>query len=1096
MSQYVTRLREEHDEQGQVGRDRIEWPTPIGTWKQNEGINRLETFADNLDVSQSPADTDLLNSVPTPWARLLLFEAALYNTRHPSHRDIEDQWRGLLGVLALATPLRLNIATKAIQLTDFHQSRIGRSFLDLRPQYQMAEGDAEDGKWNQFQMVFADGALLGATSPRTLVYTGISHRCPSSIPFRSTLGRLSNPVAYYKKFNDFYYLGLLARWVSGLIDTLEHNQQLATWLGDIPAAPGAAPQSRMGKLLERLRAWQAELLGIQQADVAGEATPRFTLSPYNVVRGLPVAREAGISDLFLRGRNDVIVCYQPARGSQLLNAYGDEVVNEHIKIYDGRWIQADEPLPVPLTFVPNNIRVIEDPSILFEEALIQINLPETPSAVHYLQHGSRMYLFPFKSDVLNYFSPGELAENTKIFPDSQSNKLRVELKIPLANNRMVKVSREYPLDTGVIADPKTAELAAWPDFASPAWKRYFYVKAEAGKPQVDFEPVGEHTTRTKDKHTWYTTPQPAEAFVGAIDGKKGLLVLKNNSIAPPDKFWKLGVDFGSTHTRAFSLLVERRGDGYVTSPGIPIQPVSFATRAQALTFCDETDLKPRFFPLIGTLEPTVREELKSLLMMPETNPVATDDWLPREGYVYTHWIYDGDYDSNGLRSNLKWNSHRDDPDLRAFLRCLLVMIQAEAIKQGAQVVSIAHTYPSVFTEGLVAKHKAEWRDLEEYINSGSEEASQIKIEDATITETVAVCRHLEWEQGASPIANTISLDIGGSTTDMAVWAAKKLEVQESVKMAAGIIGSYLQSSDAKDFLRWLESTLRGAPYNLKNFSMSRFASKPSGYSLMFNNLLSATEWRNHLDVLVDQIKGAKEARRLLSHVIYLYGGLLYYAGLLARKAGLQARHDTYYLFFCGKGGTLIRWISAPEDFAQQMFEAGLFGPGGRGTHASPSVVLKTSQRPKEEVGRGLLAESHLQGNPKDKIIGLLDPNPPSVTVGETGYEGLSWDGELNPTRLLQLPDGVVPAMKDLQELNTFMEAFKTATQSAANELGLESVTARAFQTRLLQRLFGSSKGSIITDIRTNDEDALMEPLFITELKVLLETTTKNNELFA
>ena len=43
-SQYVTRLREEPDEQGQVGRDLLDWPTPIGTWKQGEEINRLETF--------------------------------------------------------------------------------------------------------------------------------------------------------------------------------------------------------------------------------------------------------------------------------------------------------------------------------------------------------------------------------------------------------------------------------------------------------------------------------------------------------------------------------------------------------------------------------------------------------------------------------------------------------------------------------------------------------------------------------------------------------------------------------------------------------------------------------------------------------------------------------------------------------------------------------------------------------------------------------------------------------------------------------------------------------------------------------------------
>src|SRR6185503_20825459 len=148
MSQYITKLYD--GENGNSGRDGIEWPTPVGTWKQGENVNRLETFANNLDVSKVPADTDLLNSVPTPWARLLLFESALYKAKHPSHRDIEDQWRGLLGVIALAAPLRVNLEIKSVSLTqqvNQYQSKVAKSFIDLRPQYQLAQVDQESGKW-------------------------------------------------------------------------------------------------------------------------------------------------------------------------------------------------------------------------------------------------------------------------------------------------------------------------------------------------------------------------------------------------------------------------------------------------------------------------------------------------------------------------------------------------------------------------------------------------------------------------------------------------------------------------------------------------------------------------------------------------------------------------------------------------------------------------------------------------------------------------------------------------------------------------------------------------------------------------------------
>jgi hypothetical protein len=486
-----------------------------------------------------------------------------------------------------------------------------------------------------------------------------------------------------------------------------------------------------------------------------------------------------------------------------------------------------------------------------------------------------------------------------------------------------------------------------------------------------------------------------------------------------------------------------------------------------------------------------------MMMMPEPNPGSLNDWLPREGYVYTHWTYDGDYDAHNLHFNLKWNSNRDDHDLRAYLRCLLMMIQAEATSRGVKVVSVEHTYPSVFTAGLVAKHQNEWRDLESYLNLGVKDPdSRVTVQPSSVTETVAVCRHLEWEQKASPVTNTISLDVGGSTTDIAVWALKKLEVQESIKLASGIIGRYLQSSDAHEFLEWYETVLQSPPYKLR-VSFADFASKPSGYSLMFTNLLSALEFTGNLRGLIEQINAEPKARRLMSYIIYLFGGLLYYAGLLARKAGLPQNNDKYNIYFCGRGGTVVEWIRGYEVLAQEMFEAGLFGPNGRQGKESPTVSVKLSEKPKQEVGRGLLAESKLQGNSREAQVGLIDPSPPSVTVGETGYENLDWNNELTSQALRTLPENTVPAMSDLKELTTFLDVFKQArsTKAAAVELKLDKVSPGSFRERLLQRLFGNAKGCIVSDVKNDSEDALVEPLFITEIKVLLETATPNLSMF-
>ena len=144
-----------------------------------------------------------------------------------------------------------------------------------------------------------------------------------------------------------------------------------------------------------------------------------------------------------------------------------------------------------------------------------------------------------------------------------------------------------------------------------------------------------------------------------------------------------------------------------------------------------------------------------------------------------------------------------------------------------------------------------------------------------------------------------------------------------------------------------------------------------------------------------------------------------------------------------------------------------------------------------------MAESELQGNQKGRQLGLLDPTSSSVTVGETGYGDLKWDDKLTAEAIKQLPVNKVPALNELRELSNFLEVFKQedVTKAAAVELKVSQVNAKQFCDHLLQRLFGTAKGCIVSDVRKNDDDALIEPLFITEIKVLLEVATQNIEMY-
>src|SRR5437667_35494 len=175
-----------------ITRDGLNYPKP-GTWMRNVSFNKLATLAKNLDTSKSKNYPDKLRSVPTPWARLLLFESALFNKEHPAHEEIRDQWRGLLGLLGLADVLGLGskLTVRPFDLDAEPNGDLKGAFLTLRPKPISGRGgDSEKNKWNNLSLILFDGAVLGATSPRTLVFTGIAHRCPSIIPFRSEYERL------------------------------------------------------------------------------------------------------------------------------------------------------------------------------------------------------------------------------------------------------------------------------------------------------------------------------------------------------------------------------------------------------------------------------------------------------------------------------------------------------------------------------------------------------------------------------------------------------------------------------------------------------------------------------------------------------------------------------------------------------------------------------------------------------------------------------------------------------------------------------------------------------------------------------------------
>ncbi|MGH9751931.1 MAG: hypothetical protein ACREA2_04040 [Blastocatellia bacterium] len=1116
MSQYLPKLH---------SRDLISWSQP-GVW-QEESLTKMADFAVSLEVTKTETQADLLNSVPAPWARLLMFETALFNPAHPAHREIVEQWRGLLGLIALSKLLNVSLERHTVRLPDLKDKHeIAKTFHDLSPGYAAAAGAGSPGpeRWHDWQLLEVDDIIIGATSPRTLVFTGVAHRCPNSIPFRSAEGRLSDPASYYLRYKDRETLGHLRFWLDKLIQGLRDDQDLQGWLGVLPVAQGGMKLKRSDQLLKQLENWRDDV-NAPSLPATGPPQPVFTLPPYEgILTGLPPIDKMR-SDFLLAKRDDVMILYSPDTpiSSRIYNAQEMELMGESLRVFENHWVEANKKITIPPVIFPKHLTLIADPAAFFEDALLKVDLPDQSLVAYALRTPKDAYLFPFKKEILDYLTPEEINQHTSATMVAERNTIRVELRLPLINQRFIKVVREYRLDAEVFTEPEliTPDIAVWPDFVAAGWQRYFYFISQLTTTGIEFEPLSSISSkreiRQEQTYFWLASRDPIAAFVGTSKhqqshGKQGLLLLHYRSLDPPHKMWRVGVDFGSTHTRVFALTVNRDGNGaLVGAADAQIEPVQFRARAREITRCDRAVLKMNFFAPdeAGYDQKSVYKmlQLSSLLYQPQLMPGELADWLPREGYVFQPSLLEiaTNYrESEHLRGHLKWDDQDGSHGLRAFFRCLLLMVQAEALEQRARVVEVVHTHPSVLTQRLVNRQNNEWAGVQEYINPSAiydQEKIRVVPAGANCSETVAVCRHLAFEQHAAPTMNVISLDIGGSTTDLAVWSQNQLRVNESVKAAAGLVANYLKSTrdDAANFRQWFFGLLAGEPYKIE--------ANQKPYDLMFYEALSTAEARNLLGQLIGSMQTAEEeSGGLIAHLIYLFSMMLYYAGLTARKAGLHATQEEFYVYFCGKGGQLVTWVPEYTEMVEGMFLAGLHGPHANAERKAPSVQVKLSKYPKEEVGRGLLAASMLQA---DKVRTYFGEQalPPSVTVGETGYKFSNqcpqWGDDLSPEILKQLQQPL-PALAELHELRHFMLALHAnrATQHAARVLRLpdpEQVDheerMRKFRASLAQRLFGMQKGAILQDLQDRPDEALLESLLITELKVLLETLTETPQIF-
>lgn len=340
--------------------------------------------------------------------------------------------------------------------------------------------------------------------------------------------------------------------------------------------------------------------------------------------------------------------------------------------------------------------------------------------------------------------------------------------------------------------------------------------------------------------------------------------------------------------------------------------------------------------------------------------------------------------------NLKWAELTDDNKKRiaAFLETIMLMVRAKLISAGANLpaTKLVWFYPSSMPPFRLMQFETVWHKLyEQYIDP---KATENGFQNVTkILESLAPFYYYKnVERVEAQARPAISIDIGGGTTDVAVFTDNKPDFMTSFTFAANAIwgdgygGNVNNNGFIQAFKGDFQTILSAEKNKLTNLSST--LDQLSGKSVDAISFLFSLE--NHPDVIAKKLSPSLSlTRKLQDHRLKLIP-LLFYVAIIKHIAELMKLKNMpvpQYVTFSGTGSKMIFILDGQPrldtltKLTRLIFElvAG---------ESYPGLILKHTKSPKQVTCKG----------------GLSAPNSAQITLPEikavltTGSQGSLLDG--------------------------------------------------------------------------------------------------------
>lgn len=1098
-------------------------PVTAGQWEQVAIAGHfLKGMADGLAVAAQEKKTESIDSIPDIWARPILFKMALYDAGHKNfdaglHEKVQGEWRALLAMLALQERQHLPLTAEEVHLGNVGANgALGDMLLSLAPK---DSADGQEKAWNDIYVISYNGVPLAITSPLTLIAVAADYSTALSgqltQPWSSDGKYLTDPLPYLSTSD----LNGLYLWLKELDDNLsksiplhvkENNEtcdslfkSLRKYMQDVQDKLGGnfAPA---GNLIDSGLSLHIGLAGLLNQKL--DAKP-FKPEDSAVMIRTSVARNSAKSLLLVSPK--VLQDLSVSRGwpmAQLEVWAGITAVNIDEKSFTGG--------KQSLNGVSLGDVEWRRPEDFFTERLaIQEGSNAFPGTLKVqgseaLASEEMSVILPLKPEILDYFTPQEIAQNCYV--EKKGNEIKVQFTFPLSGmdgkGINYTVEKSYPMQEVIYLINNIPVIEIWPNFKSAGWKQY-YLYYENSEAQNQTDTVGRdffyvypwaygqeiagdtpnkglanrYTARLSDfpEVLICTVNQTVAGGVDIQSVEAGLILLAEPQavIAQMGLQWQIGIDFGTSST----MLYYREGKK---------DPKPLALQPNLFQVTDSGVMRNRtyrnFIP-----SSTSDQKLGSFLSIFQLFGNMDDHKVIRplqDGNVFWLLSADGEdaddfrLNSGRIDTNLKWrNDLLGRMKVAAYVEQICLQSVAEAVKEGIGAIDWNFSYPTAFSEAQQMTFNATCKAAVNNIMKDAGFDIKKGVNVKYWPESQASAYTFYHMSGNHFAGGAICLDIGAGTTDVSIIseAPARIVYHTSLQFA----GRYLFRSLYQNYDIFTDGTLKfdGMYGEQKNALIDADLRKHS---------------QDYLESLLN-LSGQSDVQKVLQIAQFSLAGIFYYLGSLLQvlhERGIYQSDEIPEVYVGGNGSRILHWICGgmfdEDNPFLLVFKDILLATSG--LSADWGFQLELSKKPKVEVACGMVSDYPL--NHKDffdenkiakELFGikgkdLLIAN--SMFAGDAFFlphEGV-WELK-EKTEFIsayEISEGI--RLQNVKELQRFAEVFNENSHIWGADQPI------SFSDKELAKVAKAVLGSYAAQTGCKPTGISVEPIFILELKKFME----------